>query len=122
MYMPQLILEYSANIIEKENLINLFQQCHEFLAKSLPTELASCRSRAIKCENYCIGDSAVANAFVHISLKVMPGRSKDTLDSVGQSMMNILTRYFEKSLQQLKLQISLEIIELQPTYFKIRSI
>lgn len=119
--MPQLILEYSANIIEKENLTTLFQQCHEFLAKSLPTELASCKSRAIKCENYCIGDNAESNAFVHISLKVMSGRSKDTLHSVGQSMMNILSRYFEKSLQQLKLQISLEISELQTTYFKISS-
>lgn len=68
--MPQLILEFSSNILEKNN------------------------------------------AFVHISLKVMPGRSFDTLKNIGENMIELLKKYFSDSLEKLNLQITLEIIAL----------
>lgn len=119
--MPQLILEYSKNIIERDNLTTLFQQCHDLLAEALPTDLNSCKSRAIKCKTYVVGDGQLDNAFIHVSLKVMPGRTQDTLQNVGQRMMKVLENHFAQSLQKLKLQITLEISNLQPTYFKITS-
>ena len=119
--MPQLILEFSSNIVEKINMTNLFQECHSILEKMLPTDIDSCKSRLTECHNYYIGNGEPNNAFVHISLKIMPGRSFDTLKNVGDNMMAVLKRYFANSLKKLKLQITLEIMELEKTYFKITS-
>ena len=116
--MPQLILEYSSNIIETNNLIDLLKNINKFLSESLPTELSSCKSRAIEYAVYCIGDGSLHNAFVHVNLKVMSGRSLDKLTDVGNGTMNILKKYFHESARQLNLQITLEIDELQKTYFK----
>ena len=77
--MPQLILEYSSNILEKDSFEALFKKCHELLVKVLPTELATCKSRAIECDTYYIGDGSPKNAFVYVIIEVMPGRSQETL-------------------------------------------
>ena len=119
--MPQLILEYSSNVIEKNNLNNLFQECHSLLEKMLPTDISSCKSRSIERQNYYVGNGEPNNAFVHISLKIMPGRTPDTLKDIGDNIMAILKRYFEKSFENLNLQVTLEIMELQKTYFKVAS-
>lgn len=116
--MPQLILEHSSNIIEKDNLLDVLKKINKFLSEMLPTELASCKSRSAEYNAYCIGDGDPHNAFVHINLKVMPGRNFDKLNAVGNGVMDILKEYFHKSAKQLNLQITLEIDELQKTYFK----
>jgi 5-carboxymethyl-2-hydroxymuconate isomerase len=119
--MPQLILEYSENVIEQAHLSDLLQQLHGLLAETLPTDLASCKSRAIGYKVYSVGDGQANTAFIHLNLKVMPGRTENTLQHVGERIMKLLSSYFAESLQKLTLQITLEISELQATYFKIVS-
>lgn len=116
--MPQLILEHSSNIIEKNKLIDLLKTINQFMSDSLPTQLSSCKSRAAERNVYCVGDGDQNQAFVHINLKVKSGRKPEKLNDVGNQLMNILKQYFHESAQQLKLQISLEIEELQKTYFE----
>jgi 5-carboxymethyl-2-hydroxymuconate isomerase len=102
-------------------MANLFQECHSILEPTLPTDIASCKSRSIECHSYYLGNGEPNNAFVCVSLKVMPGRSIDTLKNAGDKIMLALKNYFASSLEKLNLQITLEIIELQKTYFKITS-
>lgn len=116
--MPQLTLEYTANVEEVSNLNALFLQCHHVLVDVIGTDINNCKSRAIELTNYCIGSGADENAFVHITLKVLPGRDQDTLNQLAEKIMPIVSQHFEKSLKLLKLQITLEIVELQKTYFK----
>ncbi len=115
--MPQLILDYSSNIIEKTQLADLLKKINVFLSEQLPTNLSSCKSRAIKQDVFCVGDGNSNNAFVHINLKIMPGRDMEKLNKVGNAILAILKDYFHQSLDQLNLQITLEIEEIQ-TYFK----
>lgn len=119
--MPQLRLEFSSNVLEKNNFSKLFEKCHSTLEKMLPTEISSCKSRAIECERFYVGNGNSHNAFVHVSLKVLPGRDAEILQTVGEKIMELLLNHFSDSLQQLKLQITLEIMELERTYFKIAS-
>lgn len=119
--MPQLQLEYSTNVIEKNNFQDLFKDCHHLLATALPTNIDSCKSRAVECATYYVGNGHMNNTFVHTTLKVMPGRTPDTLKKIGEQLMDVLKSYFRESLDRLNLQITLEIIELQNHYFKIAS-
>ncbi len=119
--MPHLILEFSANISEKDNMINLFKKLHPILEKTLPTDIVSCKSRAIECADYYIGNSSENNAFIHVTLKIMPGRDSQTLKNLGNVLLEELKKYFADSLENLKLQITLEIMALEDTYFKVTS-
>jgi 5-carboxymethyl-2-hydroxymuconate isomerase len=119
--MPQLILEFSDNIIEQNDLSRLMKTCNEALVVGLPAELASCKTRAIKHSLYHLGDGNPSNAFVHANLKVMPGRTNEVLQNMGNNIMEILKAYFVESQQKLNLQITIEIGELQNIYFKFMS-
>jgi 5-carboxymethyl-2-hydroxymuconate isomerase len=115
--MPQLRLEYSANIIEKNNMASLFQECHSILEKMLPADINACKSRAIECSNYYVGNGHPENAFVHLSLAVLPGRKTETLKNTGEMIHGILKSHFSQSFKKLNLQITLEVRELG-LYFK----
>lgn len=115
--MPHLTLEFSANILEKNDMVGLLKQCHLLLARDLPTALPHCKSRAIENNLYCVGDGQPNNAFIHVSIKIMPGRSEETLKKAGDHLMEALKTHFAESLKKLNLQITLEFSELQ-TYFK----
>ncbi len=119
--MPHLILEFSSNIIEKNNLSELFKTCHIILANELPADLGSCKSRSLESNAYYIGDGRATNAFVHISVKVKPGRSEEALQRVAGKLMAVFQSYFTASLKSLNLQITLEILELQNIYFSIKT-
>ena len=84
--MPHIILEYSANVIESD-FSGLFKECHQLLANQLPTQIKSCKSRAIKCLNYYVGEGIADSAFVHVTLKIMPGRSQEVLQAAGQGLL-----------------------------------
>lgn len=115
--MPHLILEYSANVIEPD-FSELFRECHQLLANQLPTQIKSCKSRAIKCLNYYVGEGVANSAFVHMTLKIMPGRSQEVLQTAGQELLILLKKYFSESCQQLNLGFSVEINELTLPYAK----
>ena len=116
--MPHLTVEYSANIIEKDNIHDLFQLCHSTLVSSLPTDIHTCKSRAIEYSQFLVGNGDAKNAFVHVNLCVLPGRSQETLEKTSHQIMEILQAYFSISKQQLNLSFSIEIKELATTYFK----
>ena len=116
--MPHLILEHSANLDEQTNFTALFKQCHRYLAEHLPTDIQSCKSRALAYSDYFVGDGQVKTAFVHLTLKIMAGRTADTLDRVGKQLLVYLQNYFAPAGQQQQLALSLEIVELSAAYFK----
>lgn len=115
--MPHIILEYSANLTDPL-FPGLFSECHQLLTNQLPTEMKSCKSRAIKCANYYVGDGNARNAFVHLTLKIMPGRTKERLQAVGQELLALLKKYFSESSRQLDLKFSVEINEITLPYTK----
>ena len=118
--MPHLILEYTDNVKEKINLQALFTPCHAILEKNAPTDLSSCKSRAIKQTHFYIGNGAPPYAFVHLTLLLAEGRPLSTRQNIGQQMLKVLEEYFAQSSKELNLQITVEVKELaKGLYFKI---
>ncbi|MBS0351317.1 MAG: 5-carboxymethyl-2-hydroxymuconate Delta-isomerase [Proteobacteria bacterium] len=115
--MPHVVLEYSANVIEPD-FFELFRECHQLLEKQLPAQIKSCKSRAVKCANYYVGEGMADNAFVHVTLKVMPGRPRAVLQAIGRELLVLLKKYFSESARQLNLGFSVEINELALPYTK----
>jgi 5-carboxymethyl-2-hydroxymuconate isomerase len=116
--MPHLRLEHSPNLIEKDTIADLFPAIHALLTEQLPTKMRSCKSRAIECQHRHLGDGSVPGMFVHVELKLLKGRTSETLTLVGANLMDLLQQHFAKSAAASVLDISLEIIEIGDAYFK----
>ncbi len=116
--MPQITLEYSANIIEKLSIIDILSSLNHLLVDLLPTQLDSCKGRAIQHDLYCLGDNNPQNSFVHLDLKILPGRTAEKLEETGCAIIQLLKEKFSESAQNKNLKISVEIGELQRAYFK----
>ncbi len=115
--MPHLVLEHSSNLVEKKTLVELFEKCHGLLTEKLPTERKSCVSRAIECQQYYIGEGQSDLAFIHVTLKVKAGRTFDVLKETAEALLAAIKAHCTASVNQLNLKVTLEIIELQKTYF-----
>ena len=85
--MPHLILEHSANLLEKKTWPALFEKCHTLFAETLPTERKSCVSRAIEYDQYYVGEGKPNGAFVHVTLKVKAGRTPEVLKRTGEAVL-----------------------------------
>ncbi len=115
--MPHLVLEYSSNLVEKKSLSDLFKKCHDLLAEKLPTERKSCISKAIECQQYYIGEGQSDLAFIHVTLKVKAGRTFEVLKQTAEALLAAIKMHCNASVKQLNLKATVEIIELQKTYF-----
>ncbi|MDP1602359.1 MAG: 5-carboxymethyl-2-hydroxymuconate Delta-isomerase [Legionella sp.] len=115
--MPHLILEYSDNI-PTLNCSAFFQQAHLLLAKELPTQLSSCKSRCIVHEAFYVGDGSEQNAFAHLTIKILAGRTDEKKNYIGNELLKIMSEFFQADDSDLKTGLSVEILDLDPHYFK----
>jgi 5-carboxymethyl-2-hydroxymuconate isomerase len=119
--MPQITLEYSANILEKNPMTSVLKNIHEMLATMLPTDINTCKSRAFSCDTFLVGDGRDDRAFIHCTIKILAGRTLDIKKEIANKVLEYLKTVFVTSLQKLRLQITVELSELPEIYIKAAS-
>ncbi len=117
--MPHLILEYTSNVQEiafKE----LLPRLHDALSEVGDVEIGNCKSRAIKLKDYNVAGGDAREAFVHLGVSILEGRSQEWKQGMGKHFLGILREAYAQSSERLNLQISVEIRDIQSHgYFKI---
>lgn len=116
--MPHIILECSDNIIESD-LKPICIEIQNVLVDKLSTQLESCKCRIIRHKDYVLGDGDIANAFVHLCVSIMPGREQSLINTISEFLLERLKVFFQISLNQLNLQISIRMNELPIGYRKL---
>ena len=117
--MPHLTLEYTANIKQEIDCATLFSGLHKIITKIGGINIENCKSRAIRLDNYYIGQSNESNAFVHLEISLMQGKSTELQQAIGIQCLNLLKEYFAPSLSKLALQITVDITEIyRSAYYK----
>lgn len=115
--MPHVTVEYSANIHETDSFQALFTRFHDCLVKSLPADIHACKSRAIRCEDFLVGDGKTGG-FVHVGIKIMSGRTQEAVHKTGERLLEIMKTHFASSARDMQLHLTLEINDLNKNYFK----
>src|SRR5699024_2513414 len=72
------------------------------------------RSRAIELQDYVVADGTEDDAFVHVTVKIGPGRSKDIKDSLRNNLFFVMEKHFATMFKQRYLALSLELYEFPP--------
>ncbi len=117
--MPQIVLEYSSNVLKQSGFALLFADIHQILHERAGIKLDNCKSRALRYDEFYVGDGHPSNAFVHLDIRFIEGRSEEAKQSVGIASLNRLKQFFEKSVARLDLQITVELGDIQRScYFK----
>ena len=117
--MPHLTLEYTSNLDEWANDVSLLLDLHAILKSEAAIKVENCKSRWRMAEEWAVGDGSSEGAFVHLDLRFLEGRSSRVKQAVGLSALERLRSHFENVPEELNLQITVEVQDIQKgAYFK----
>jgi len=117
--MPHITLEYTDNIDQPIEFRDLFAELHQVLASIAGISIANCKSRARCLDTYHIGEGKAGNAFVHLEVRLLEGRSAELKREIGERGLEVLKKHFARSLSDRDLQITLGVRDMQrQAYFK----
>lgn len=113
--MPHLTLHYTDSLpIDADALLARLNQA---LIASGHFEEASIKSRAIALRYFRVGDSTPdERAFIHVDLKIMPGRSEAVRAEVSEALLRVLIG--QSIGPHPELQLCVEVNELPASYRK----
>ncbi len=117
--MPQVVLEYSSNIREKIDSEVILGEIASVIsaAGEIPVENFKCR--LVRREEYLVGKGRERDAFVHLEVGILSGRTPESKRRIGEDCIEYLEGYYSPLAGELSLQITVEIREMEKkVYFK----
>jgi len=118
--MPHLTIEYSANLRAAGDIPSLLPKLAQCLRNQradgkvvYPT--GGVRVRAYEAVDYCVADGAPDAGFVHATLKIGKGRSRETVRATGDALFEIMKAHFAPVLERQGLALSLYLDEVDET-------
>lgn len=111
--MPHMTVEYTENIKGDINANTLLKKLNEsLLSHEGVFTPQGIRSRAIGLNDYVVGYGDHDNAFVHVNLKIAPGRTEEVKKKVFDDLFETIEAYFKEVAGDKQIAISLEFSEL----------
>jgi 5-carboxymethyl-2-hydroxymuconate isomerase len=119
---PHTILEYSDNIIEPADFQPFWRKLHPALVEIAQVRLQDIKSRAYRCEAFRMADGAPGYAFVHLSIRLLEGRSPEALAAIGAAALELLKTHFSGTLAARQCDLTVELTGMRrDCYFKASS-
>ena len=109
--MPQITIEYSANLVTAFEARRFARRVHDHVVATIDTQLASCKTRLIELQETVIGDGSNTNAMIHVDLRILSGRSAEQKRLLGERVMAELGNAVAKP-DHLNLQLTVEVRDL----------
>lgn len=121
--MPHTLLEYTANVADRPDLQAFWAGLHRHLASEAPCRLQDIKSRALRLEDHRMGTGERDFAFVHLTIRLMEGRTPEVLERVGRGALDLLARAFPLALRDQEADLTVEIAGMRKdSYFKASSV
>ena len=112
--MPHAIVEYSANLEEKLDLDGLIDAVHEACIGTGVFPLTGMRTRGARRDHYKISNGKIDACFIHLQLKLGPGREEDVKKQAMEHVFGALQDYVQPLMDKSPVALSIEIFELPP--------
>jgi len=117
--MPQLEIEYSAQLPIKDELSKLAVDLHYVIAREADADLEYFKTRITALENVVIGDGDPKNAMVHLDIRLLSGRSNAVKFATGEAALAALIDRLDWLVGGHKVQFTVEVHDLdRANYFK----
>lgn len=109
--MAHFIVEYTRNLAAEADIPALLRKANEALIAQQVYPIGGVRSRAIELTDWCMADGAADYAFVHGTLKIGAGRSREVRQRTGDALFEVMKTHFADLYARRYLALSLEIYE-----------
>jgi len=112
--MPHIIIESSENVRDRCQMSDLIGAVHGAALETGVFPIGGLRTRLFEStvDNYRIADGDENNAFVHITVRIGPGRDLETKRRAGQAIFDAACHALSSAYQESPLAISLEVQEI----------
>lgn len=115
--MPHVMLEYSGNVREDLDVPGLFVELHALLATAGEFRVQDFKSRAVRMNDYFIGDGTYEQAFVNLDIRTFAGKSEELRGRISRAALRVLTEHFQRTMDEVACDISVQITELDRKSF-----
>lgn len=105
--MPHIIIEYSANLTPKIDVPLLIRELHGALDGLYNVTQDRLKTRALKLDDYLVGIHGQAGQMVHITLKLLTGRTVEARKEMGGVLANVARKHIPA-----ESALTVEIVEL----------
>lgn len=117
--MPHMILEYSSNVASYFESNELLNKLNTTLSQSGPYLLEDTKSRAVPQSNFVVAEGDDDRAFVHLTLRILEGRTQEMIESAASALKGALEEVFIEARSSKRLSLTIEVIEMpRRLYFK----
>lgn len=111
--MPHLIVEYSSNLTAKVNPPAFLERLHEVAVGTGEFPPMSLRTRASERTCFRVGDGQPENGFIHIVLRIRPGRDPVVKRGLGETVFNAACEYLEPVFKSTPLGLTCEVHDIE---------
>jgi 5-carboxymethyl-2-hydroxymuconate isomerase len=116
--MPHIVFEYTADLSPLPDMDETFKNIHEILDEVAHAQVANSKSRTLPVYSY-VGDGDSSNAFVHLDIRLLEGRSVEVKEQISNRCLKLLTESLEDASARRNLQITVSVSDLErATYAK----
>ncbi len=115
--MPVIHFEYTKNLAIDNQVKPFLKDVHNTLVEIIKTDLLTCRSTIACHQDYLIGDGEARNAFIQLSIRMLPGRSKETKDKLGHHLFAMIKQIFAKEIEKHETQVRVYLTEIERDYY-----
>ena len=115
--MPVVNFEYTSNLVINDHVRNFIKDTHHTLVEIIKTDLLTCRSTITCHQHYLIADGDARNAFIQLSIRMLPGRSKETKDKLGARLLAMINQVFAEEIAKHETQIRVYLTEVEKEYY-----
>ncbi len=110
--MPHFVVEYTDNLKDQVDIRAMLVKANQILiAQKGVFPIGGIRSRAIELNDYVMSDDEEDYAFVHASLTVGSGRTKEQIDTTCQALFEMMKAHLAKQFEQRYIALSMEFGE-----------
>ena len=121
--MPHLVIEHSADI-QNLQIQNLQKEIQDIMSKVEGNfDPDQCKCRSVSFAEYLVGNpNQNTSSFIHITLKVLTGRTAEVRKNLSQKIAEFTKIFFTNlNLKTSRCEISVDLVEMDAqTYQKIR--
>ena len=107
--MPHCILEYSSNLPETPDPKAVLTDVNTALDGTGLFALADIKSRAVRHDDFVIGDGKADRTFVTLNVQILEGRDEPTREMIAERMLDVLRRHFPRCLETTLCSLTVQI-------------
>jgi 5-carboxymethyl-2-hydroxymuconate isomerase len=115
--MPVVNFEYTKNLAIDNQVKPFIQDVHHALVDIIKTDLLTCRTTIDRHQEYLIADGDAHHAFIQLSIRMLPGRSKETKDKLGSELLAMINQVFAQEIAKYETQIRVYLTEVDKDYY-----